>query len=324
MSTNLINNSHKSIYRSRRVLLASICCILFAQPSLAQTEGVKTPKSDKEREHLLGPVRSLSLDSAKIICDGGKCSEGPREHVATVYYDKHGNWVKRIDRGQQDQWSYVYNREGRVIEKAVLAEDGSKISRSDFIYASDEHLVEEKTCDLSTSICTRASYTYDEAARLLARTTYNPDGTIHLKRECSYDDKGNVTCQTRHGIGLSEDIQLYNAKRDLLEDVTYGIDGNLVTKWVYHYNAKGTLVGAVGYKEGGAFVDRQVYAYDDRGNRTEVAFYNEDGSLRNKWIFSYEYDSVGNWVKKIEFHNSRTEPREITYRTITYYPEAKK
>ena len=68
------------------------------------------------------------------------------------------------------------------------------------------------------------------------------------------------------------------------------------------------------------------YKLDDKGNEVEMVSYkgNED-SVEYKWNYTYlEFDSQGNWIKRLESFgdkdgNFKTKPVKITYRTITYY-----
>ena len=52
--------------------------------------------------------------------------------------------------------------------------------------------------------------------------------------------------------------------------------------------------------------------YDNNGHMTELK--NSDG---NVWTYKFEYDSHGNWVRKITYENGK--PDIITERSIIYY-----
>src|SRR6185436_10503374 len=74
---------------------------------------------------------------------------------------------------------------------------------------------------------------------------------------------------------------------------------------------------------------REVYKYDEKGNISEMTLMASDGSMVSKETYKYEYDSLGNWTKMttsvavVENGTITFEPVEVTYRTISYYLDAR-
>ena len=70
---------------------------------------------------------------------------------------------------------------------------------------------------------------------------------------------------------------------------------------------------------------QEEYAYDDKGNIGETTVRDNNNNILSKEIYTYEYDSVGNWTKRItstavfEGGKVRQQPTEVTYRNIAYY-----
>jgi len=52
-------------------------------------------------------------------------------------------------------------------------------------------------------------------------------------------------------------------------------------------------------------------------NPTEWVNYEKDGSKKSTTTYTYEYDSRGNWIKRVIFSDS--EPVLVTTREIEYY-----
>ena len=80
---------------------------------------------------------------------------------------------------------------------------------------------------------------------------------------------------------------------------------------------------------GAAPTGREVYKYDEKGNISEMTLMGSDGSMVSKETYKYEYDSLGNWTKMttsvavVENSKIAFEPVEVTYRTISYYLDAR-
>lgn len=107
-----------------------------------------------------------------------------------------------------------------------------------------------------------------------------------------------------------------NAKRVLLEAAEYDLKG---AKTVNQYFPV----------SGATPTGREVYKYDEKGNISEMTLMGSDGSMVSKETYKYEYDSLGNWTKMttsvavVENGTIAFEPVEVTYRTISYYLDAR-
>jgi len=99
--------------------------------------------------------------------------------------------------------------------------------------------------------------------------------------------------------------------RQLLELTTYGVNGNRIENT--SYPGRDSLIG------------KEEYKYDTRGNIIEMTLRDDQGAILSKEAYSYEFDTIGNWTKMVTslvvFENGqlKSEPLEITYRTVTYY-----
>lgn len=99
--------------------------------------------------------------------------------------------------------------------------------------------------------------------------------------------------------------------RQLLELTTYGINGNRIENT--SYPGSDSLIG------------KEEYKYDNRGNIIEMTLRDDHGTILSREAYSYEFDTFGNWTKMVTslvvFENGqlKSEPVEVTYRTVTYY-----
>jgi TolA-binding protein len=99
--------------------------------------------------------------------------------------------------------------------------------------------------------------------------------------------------------------------RQLLELTTYGINGKRIENT--SYPGSDSLIG------------KEEYKYDNRGDIIEMTLRDDHGTILSREAYSYEFDTFGNWTKMVTslvvFENGqlKSEPVEVTYRTVTYY-----
>lgn len=108
--------------------------------------------------------------------------------------------------------------------------------------------------------------------------------------------------------------RLTEGQRELLESSTYDQQGNKVESNYYLVSSS----PQVGHEE---------YAYDDKGNISELTLRDEHNSILGREVYTYDYDARGNWTRMVasslvnEGGKMVRQPKEVTYRTITYYPD---
>ena len=83
------------------------------------------------------------------------------------------------------------------------------------------------------------------------------------------------------------------------------------------YNENGNVIEENKYKSDGRLAFKYTYHYDEKGNRVEKNRYGSDGKLYWRETFEYEYDSRGNWVKRIDFEDDK--PKYILVREYEYF-----
>ncbi len=128
------------------LIIASCALILSSEGSaLAQTNNFasRIDVSDRERDGLTGPVRRVTVESAKITFKEATPSEGPRVLREVTTYDVRG---KKIDSmaypaeggAVPGKERYKYDDKGNIIEMELVGADGSILSREHYKYVFDE------------------------------------------------------------------------------------------------------------------------------------------------------------------------------------------
>lgn len=180
-------------------------------------------------------------------------------------------------------------------KSGVLRESNSEFLRS-FKYDAKGMLLEKVFVEDKMKV--RHLYSYDSNGGRIASAISN-NGAKHLSWFFQHDSAGNMVEEKEFNDGavVSTTSYKYDANHNRIEETVNGLNMRL---------------------------RKRVYSYDDKGNIQELIMY-MDSTIIKKESYKYEFDSAGNWIKRIASvseHNSgkaRSEPVTVTYRTITYY-----
>jgi hypothetical protein len=277
--------------------------------------------TDSEGESFQGPIRSVDSRMTRHF-EGDAEGEDPSRQLDIVTFDSKGNEVERI----------VYDDYGFLAGKQVLTRD------------ADRRLIESVFSDPEGAVLERQTYVY-AGGRLAEIVERDGKGKVVLRQVSTYGDDG------------------------LVHEITYYDPDKAAGKTIYRYDAQGRgsevsfhladgqkAVAPVGPCFG---AHRKTYAYDEKGRSARVVAYQPDGSVKKSWQysynpngymaeeivedawsvrtsrFSYDYDSRGNWIKRIAVVIDRPKPgdqgsvelremgpptsRVVHSRTIAYY-----
>ena len=274
---------------------------------------VSQEKSDLEKANLLGPVRSVRSKTVDYKDETLKQSLGTWESE-TVSYDEKGNEIERIT--SLDQGSLVgkevrtYDANGNLIGSVSSTDEGVDERR---VYAyQDGKLISIVSYDADGKVDSKQFNTYGKDGLLLeekylvsnkafGKTVFKYDQIGNLSEAAFYMPNGTKSiavigpCRGAHRV-----TYVYNEQRQPIKKVQYDPDGRISWSWQYSYDSKGQITAeSLGY-------------YSSRQTAVHV----------------YEYDSRGNWIKKITTSNSGVKspphlpPRStasVTSREISYY-----
>ncbi len=116
----------------------------------------------------------------------------------------------------------------------------------------------------------------------------------------------------------------YDSNGKVSEESLYHNDGSLWLRYVY--KTKGNQKEELVYSADGSLNQKYVYTLDDKGNEVEMLVYDtENDSVRSKEAYKYvEFDSKGNWTKRITSRGNKEggfalKTSKVTYRKITYF-----
>jgi len=138
---------------SNRLSYIALALLLFAAPASAQTNAtaragnapaVNAPvESDRSRDGLIGPVRRIRTEVARLVNSDGKQAEGKHVLVEVAAYDVKGhktdNQYFPIPGGATltGKEVYKYDEKGNISEMTLLNPDGSLLSKETYKYEFD-------------------------------------------------------------------------------------------------------------------------------------------------------------------------------------------
>ena len=137
---------------SNRLSYITLCLLLLAAPASAQTNvtakagnapAVNAPvESDRSRDGLIGPVRRVRTEVAKLTSADGKQAESKHVLVELAAYDIKGSKVENqyfpiAGATLTGKEVYKYDEKGNISEMTLLNADGSLLSKEVYKYEFD-------------------------------------------------------------------------------------------------------------------------------------------------------------------------------------------
>jgi tetratricopeptide (TPR) repeat protein len=96
--------------------------------------------STKEQDGLIGSVRRVRTESAKLELQGERLVEGPRQLLEITTYGPRGNRVENVSYPSSSlvgKEEYTYDDKGNIVEMTLRDENGTILSREAYDYAVD-------------------------------------------------------------------------------------------------------------------------------------------------------------------------------------------
>ena len=136
-----------NIFCGIALCLISLSVTVSAQTNLTAKAGVPTQpvsavETDRTRDGLVGPVRRVRTEVAKLTSAGGGQQEGKRVVLEMVAYDLKGNKTENqyfpiAGSTLTGKEVYKYDEKGNISEMTLLNPDGSLLSKEMYRYEFD-------------------------------------------------------------------------------------------------------------------------------------------------------------------------------------------
>jgi len=287
-----------------------------------------TASLDSAGNLVVGPQKSGYKGSIYIINNENgnelvKYSDYDHE-AKTSYMARHTKYNKQGLKDSTYTWfrektaadgftRYKYDNNGNMLKREYFFDNKRVKHTNDNTYNSEGQLISSTTLTWKR-LSDKYTHTYDSKG--------NKTSTIHTsiaydksekqdKTYWEYDNNGNLIKETHHHLGgkhISYEEFEYNNKNQKIKRCAYD-DGNAECSGVFEWV----------YDEHGNVIEKKWYAYYDKEGWQVSGFSISSKTHERKINISknvYKYDSMNNWIEKIEYSNE--EPIMIIKREIEY------
>lgn len=262
---------------------------LFTMVTYGQS-GIKKP--DWQEKNLVGKVKKLK---EKMVFFDDK-----KQYVAFAKGEGSPSDIENVS------ITYVFNQRGYI--ESFISENGDKVPiKYDYRNRTATQIYKKKPGSPAMEIICE----FDPLKNMISQTLKMGEQTITEKYKLTYNEKWQVVEEKRTYIMSEEESE--NSPNSL---------------YIYKYNKKGYVIEQI-VKEPNSSGDWELksiinYQYNDRGNvsdKIELEIQTENNRQEKKYHYEYTYDTIGNYIKKVEYLISDSE-EEVTYteeREIEYY-----
>jgi hypothetical protein len=252
--------------------------------------GIKKP--DWQEKNLVGKVKKLK---EKMVFFDDK-----KQYVAFAKGEGRPSDIENVS------ITYVFNQRGYI--ESFISENGDKVPiKYDYRNRTATQIYKKKPGSPAMEIICE----FDPLKNMISQTLKMGEQTITEKYKLTYNEKWQVVEEKRTYIMSEEESE--NSPNSL---------------YIYKYNKKGYVIEQI-VKEPNSSGDWELksiinYQYNDRGNvsdKIELEIQTENNRQEKKYHYEYTYDTIGNYIKKVEYLISDSE-EEVTYteeREIEYY-----
>jgi hypothetical protein len=280
-------------------------------------------KNDLKELGLKGKVRSFTEETFKAADKFGEIVKGNKEGISrSVTFYANGMIAEDMYISPDGKISSIkrnmYDNKGNKIEN-VYNSDGKINNTKKIIYDDNGNITEESIYNSSGILESKYSYKYGAKGDMTEQNIYNSEGNKSGTELYSYDDNGNKT-----------EENIYNSTGDLTDSHKFVSDkdenGNLVIKDIFKtedgeytewqkFDAAGNKIEEGSGRTEGKNNTVTTFKYDGNGNAVEEYCNDPEQYIK----YQYEYDSRGNWIKKIVFEKKVGIPQLLTERKIIYF-----
>jgi YD repeat-containing protein len=277
----------------------------------------------------IGDTSIIRYDSEGRIIGYG---DGKKDRYHSILdYDSKGNRIAARSYDSdllQTRETYTYDDKQRKIEQSRFADSGAYHERITYTYNPAGQLT-EMAVYYSQALTQKHLKTYDGGGKLVKEVSISYQSPGQNSTVLYLHDKSGRVIETRVDTEIlwSKTQTIYDAKGQVAQRETFmeykkrNVSQSHAPepgKIVFRYNDRNQVLEEAFYAPDGALTRKTVSTYNEVGNLIEQFYFNK-GSDDVK--ISYEYDSQGNWVKRMQSDTDHTGRKYmfIQHRTITYY-----
>ncbi|PZR09482.1 MAG: hypothetical protein DI539_21940 [Flavobacterium psychrophilum] len=227
---------------------------------------------------------------------------------------------RNSDNTQIDRIEMKYQG-NKVAQKTTFNAQNNPTDKVAYIYDSKGNVIQEDIYLNSEYVQHKGVNKYDNKNRKISEARYSKDGKKQYETISKYDGDNlmkKFTLNDKNEIDYSEDFT-YDKKGNVLTHLTFERFDNSHTMDTYTYDNNGNKLTWEISKNNKPFMTAD-FAYDKYNNTTSVIVKDSKTGMEvDRREYVYEYDSKGNWTKKIT--KIKGVPQFLAERTVTYSDE---
>ncbi len=228
-------------------LIKSLSIILLTLLSITACSVRKIKRTDLEKKHLRGKVKSVKMTKYKTIAKKDKIEKGQVwGNIRKYTFNYQGYIVEETlykNGTLGERYTYQYDDKGNQIKRSWYNSDGSLEDKTTYLYDDRGNKVKRDCYNSDGSLRIKWTYQYNDRNKLIKLAKYNADGSLRFKNIYQYDDRGNKFRQD-----------------------CYKSDGSLRYKntWKYQYDNQGNWVRKIEYQDGNPefILEQEIEYYD--------------------------------------------------------------
>lgn len=238
-----------------------------------------------------------------------------------IYKPENGELKNRENLFKSNISSYmIFDKNEKVIENGQYERDGSLYEKT--IYKRNEEGEAQKAMKKNSSneIKSYWNYVYDSNNKMIEVQTYDSENNLINIQSNTYDENGNNIEMLSKKPGSENgwrSVYKYNYDNKINEQFRYKPDGSLKDRRTYAYDEDGNESTQFMFNPDGSYT-KFVSEYDEMSNLTIQNWFNEQDEQTHQTSFEYVYDKNGNWITKKRSSNG--ELSMVWERQIEYYP----
>lgn len=299
----------------KKLISVLILSMFSSYSSVGHTQnlpGYPWTKSDLLSEGLIGPVKTVRTEEARILIEDGKSKESDAILVALKTYDIEGKIIEStayVDGVIHEKTITTYDSNKKKVEVSVFDPDGSLKWKEVRSYGNNGFMAKEEYYGRGEILKERVTYTYDGIRQHTKRFKYDSEGnlldkppddgeSIMANFTCVYETQGRTEYRNWHNaLGTLTRIEVYvcDGKGHVIEWSEYHADGSLEHTQIYKHDSNEKRIESASYGPGNRPGYKEIYTYDDIGNFSQKVLVNPDGSPVEK------SDTI------VDFENNRRE-----------------
>jgi hypothetical protein len=276
----------------------------------------------------------IAVDS-NIYKDGKNIEEityYPRIERISVSQNKFNNKGKLIEKrttgSYKSSWpliKYIYDN-NNLIQEDFYDSEGEHHLRHTYVYENKYNIQKFESTAISDIYKYNGPadywslFEYDNENKLISTKYFYSDNT-KMELLYKYDSLDNEIeidkYSTKEPNIIMRIRNLYDTTGNIIEKNYYKIDQEINQYLTFKYNDKDLVVEEDSYNNNKELVQKRKFLYDENDNIVNIESYSSYGELIKNISQKYVFDSMSNWVTRIEFEYDN--PKFIVNRVIEYY-----